>query len=65
MPEGAQVIVLCEDVDEVTSYPKYKGRESDTRPAAEGFARHVRQGSQPAIAPPSLLAGLEEARRVL
>lgn len=53
-------------VDEARNdYSKYQGRESDTWPAAEAFADHVSKGSQPAMAPPSLLAGLKEARRIL
>jgi hypothetical protein len=52
-------------VDEVeTKYPKYEGHEAEAWPAADAFARHVRGGTQPAGAPPSLLAGLVEARRI-
>jgi hypothetical protein len=50
-------------VNEQTSYPKYD-HESDTWPAAEVFAKHVREGTTPAGAPPSLPVGLAEARRL-
>jgi hypothetical protein len=50
-------------VDEQPNYPKYS-HESDTWPAAESFARHVRAGTAPAGAPPSLPVGLAEARRL-
>jgi uncharacterized iron-regulated membrane protein len=52
-------------VNETTDYPKYRGVESDTWPAAEAFATHLRQSSQPAGAPPSLITGLSEGRRIL
>jgi hypothetical protein len=51
-------------VDEEGDYAKYD-RESEAWPASRDFAKHVRQGSQPAGAPPSLLGGIEEGRRLL
>jgi hypothetical protein len=50
-------------IDEENSYPKYT-RESDTWPAADEFARHVRAGTTPVGALPSLPVGLAEARRL-
>lgn len=51
-------------IDEAVSYPKYKGRESETWPAAEAFARHARDATTPTDAPPSLLHGLAKARQL-
>lgn len=51
-------------VDEETSYAKYKDRESDARPAADAFARHVLGRTVPAGAPPSLVVALGEMQRV-
>ncbi|WP_437291033.1 hypothetical protein [Sorangium sp. So ce406] len=52
-------------VNEETVYPKFDEHESDTWPAAEAFAAHARAGSAPAGAPPSLMNGLTEARRIV
>ncbi len=52
-------------VDEHTSYPKFDGRESDTWSAAESFAAQVKSNVVPTHAPPSLLQGLTETRRIL
>jgi hypothetical protein len=52
-------------VDESTSYPHMTGHEADTGPAASEFARHARAGTSPPHAPPSLVLGLDELRRVI
>lgn len=52
-------------VDEETSYPKFPERESETWPAADGFAEYAKNGTAPQNAPPSLIRGLSEARRIL
>jgi len=52
-------------VDEVTPCPKFTGHESDTWRAAETFAVHVKNATSPAQAPPSLLRGIQESRRIL
>jgi hypothetical protein len=52
-------------VDEETTYPKFTGCESDTWPAAEAFAEHVKNDTTPPDAPPSLVRGIKESRRIL
>jgi hypothetical protein len=52
-------------IDESTEYPKYGGRESDCGPAAETFADHAVSNTVPLGAPPSLVTGLSEFRRVI
>lgn len=52
-------------VDEHTEYPHLRGHEADAEPAAVIFAEHARAATVPPAAPPSLVMGLEELRRVL
>lgn len=56
--------LLGPPVDEHTPYAKLSGREADCQPAAEAFARDARAQNAPGHAPPSLLGGLAEFRRV-
>lgn len=51
-------------VDEHTDYG-HLPRESDASPAAAKFGEHAARGTIPAGAPPSLIVGLGELRRVL
>jgi hypothetical protein len=51
-------------VDEETSYPRYRGEEAACGPAAESFAEHVQKKTEPPAAPPSLIRGLTEVRRL-
>jgi hypothetical protein len=52
-------------VDEHTEYPKLTGHEADAEPAAVAFATHAKAGTSPPAAPPSLVTGLDELRRVV
>jgi hypothetical protein len=52
-------------VDEHTEYRHLTGHEADAEPAAISFARHASAGTIPPMAPPSLVQGLRELRRVL
>lgn len=51
-------------VDEHHRY-SHLARPSDAAPAAQAFARHARAETIPADAPPSVVIGLAEFRRVL
>lgn len=51
-------------VDEHTDYG-HLPRESDASPAAAKFGEHAARGTFPADAPPSLVTGLAELRKVL
>lgn len=54
------------ELDEVQSYPKLKGRESDCDRAARAFAEHAKKGTEPETVAqvPSLRDGLAEWRRL-
>lgn len=52
-------------IDETTEYAKYRSRESDCWPAAEAFSDDAASNTVPPHAPPSLIAGLSEFRRIL
>jgi hypothetical protein len=60
-----QLLVAGPPVDEHSAYQKLTGREADCEPAAKAFAAHARANTAPTQAPPSLVVGLAELRRVL
>jgi hypothetical protein len=52
-------------VDEHTEYPHLRDHEADAQPAATYFGEHAKASTAPTGAPPSLVLGLAELRRVL